>query len=242
MNNYIQICQDAIKKIIKEESDNIKEASSYMVNAIENDGLIHAVGGHCQCYPIELFYRAGGLVPINPLLPQFFLQSSKTEFSTTLVSKIEDVGKKVFEEQKVTASDCIIASSVSGRTIPVIDAAIAAKEKGIKVIAIQALDFSNAIESGHHTGKFVSDIADVTIDMKVPYGDAVIPVKNSEEKSSPTSSVLGFSILQALVTETVATLAKKGITPPVWVSSNVNNGDEINAKYIEKYKGRVSCL
>ena len=104
------------------------------------------------------------------------------------------------------------------------------------------MKFSSQTKPKHKDGIFLNDIADVTIDMKIPYGDAILDIEGVEQKCCPSSSVVGFSIIQALVTQTVCTLAEEGIKPPVWVSSNLDCGDQINKEYIESMKGRVSCL
>lgn len=242
MNNYIDICKRIIGKVITHESENIELAASFMVETIKNNGLVHVSGGHCQFYPMEMFYRAGGLVPINPLLPNLFATGPRTQFTSDLVYEREGVGQIIFNDQKVGKQDCIVLVSIAGRTLPTIDIALAAKEKGIKVIVLQSLEFSRKTKSKHSKGHFLSDLADVVIDMHIPYGDAVLKIDTVDDLCCPSSSVVGFSIIQALVTQTVCTLAEQGINPPVWVSSNLDRGDAINKEHIASMKGRVSCL
>lgn len=242
MNNYIDICKDLIGKVIANEGENIELATKFMVNAIKNNGIIHVSGGHCQFYPMEMFYRAGGLVAINPLLPNVFATGPRTQFTSDFIYENEGLGQIIFNDQKVGEHDCIVLVSVAGRTLPTIDIALAAKEKGIKIIAIQSLEFSSKTKPKHSKGIFLSDVADVVIDMHVPYGDAVLNIEGVDDVCCPSSSVVGFSIIQALVTETVCTLAEQGFTPPVWVSSNLDRGDAINKQHIASMKGRVSCL
>ena len=242
MSKYIDICKDILLKIISEEGGNIEKASAFMVDTLKNDGLIHVTGGHCQFYPMEMFYRAGGLVPINPILPHLFATGPRTQFASDIVYENAGVGKVIFEREKTEAKDCLVAVSIAGRTLPTIEIALAAKEKGLKVIVIQSLDFSSQTQPKHPDGIFLSDIADVVINMHVPYGDAVLDIHGVSEKCCPSSSVVGFSIVQALVTQTVCTMAEEGVIPPVWVSSNLDRGDIINKEYITAMKGRVSCL
>lgn len=242
MFEYINTCKEILKKIINEEDGKIEIASRIMAETLKKDGLIHVSGGHCQFYAMEAFYRAGGLVPINPILPHIYATAPRTTFASDLIYEIEGVGTKIFEEQYVSQHDCIVLASIAGRTIPTIDIAIAAKKKGLKVIVLQSLEFSKCTKPKHSSGQFLSDIADVVIDLHIPYGDAVLEIEGVEEKCCPASSVVGFSVLQSLVTQAVCLLGQEGITPKVWVSSNLDKGDAINKEHIESMKGRVSCL
>ncbi len=242
MNNFNELCQSIIHQIMANESRNIEAAASIMADSIKSDGLIHVSGGHCQCYSMEMFYRAGGLVPVNPILPHLFATAPRTAYASDLIYETEGVGEMIFNDQSVSKHDCIVLVSVAGRTIPTIDIAIAAQQRGLKVIALQSLAFSQQTQPKHSSGQFLSDCADVLIDLHVPYGDALFSVEGVDEKICPASSVVGFAVIQSLVTETVCLLAEQNIVPPVWVSSNLDRGDDINRAYIHSMKSRVSCL
>lgn len=242
MIKYIDNCKAIIEKVMANEGTNIENAAKLMSNTVQHDGVIHVSGGHCHIYAMETFYRAGGLVPINPLLPHIYATAPRTQAYSDHIYEVEGVGTTIFEDQHVTVHDCVILASIAGRTIPTVDIALAAKEHGLPVIALQSMEFSKRTKPKHSSGLFLSDIADVTIDLNIPYGDAVIELDGLSEKCCPVSSIIGFSVIQALVTQTVCNLAEAGVTPPVWVSSNLDRGDAINKKHILSMKGRVSCL
>ena len=48
--------------------------------------------------------------------------------------------------------------------------------------------------------------------------------------------------LNCLVIRTVAKLVERGIEPPVWRSGNAPGGDEANARFISRFRGRVRAL
>ena len=127
MNKYIDICKEIIGNVLSSESGNIEKASDIMVKSLKKNGLIHVSGGHCQFYPMEMFYRAGGLVPINPILPHLFATGPRTQFSSALVYENYGVGSDIFNNEIVSDDDCIIVVSVAGRTLPSIEIAKSAK-------------------------------------------------------------------------------------------------------------------
>ena len=48
----------------------------------------------------------------------------------------------------------------------------------------------------------------------------------------PTSTVVGAAAVNAIVVEAVARLSARGITPEVFISSNVEGGDAANARLL----------
>ena len=67
---YFESLLDNFKKVNDTQSENIRKAASLMADAIENDRLINVYGGggHTPLPVGEMFFRAGGLSCINPLM------------------------------------------------------------------------------------------------------------------------------------------------------------------------------
>ena len=55
--------------------------------------------------------------------------------------------------------------------------------------------------------------------------------------NSPVSDGTGIVIAQTLINEVIERMVKAGVEPPVFVSSNLDGGDEKNAHLYEKYYG-----
>ena len=67
---YVEKAFANIKRVVDEQGENIKKAASLMADAIENDKLINVYGGggHTTLVMGEMFFRAGGLSNINPIM------------------------------------------------------------------------------------------------------------------------------------------------------------------------------
>ncbi len=242
LTTYFDEVKRQLDLTLLEELDAMESASKVLANVIANKGLIHVFGsGHCQMFAMEMFYRSGGLVPVNPLLLPHLSITPVAKLST-IFERMEGFSKTYLELENVSPNDAMIIVSVSGRNGSVVDMAIAAKEMGMKVIALTNLDFSNHVDSRHSSGKYLKDFADITIDLKVHYGDACMSLDGLEEKFSATSTVLGMTILEAISARIVELLWEDGIYPPIWTSSNMAEGEEKNLKYFADYKHRVSSL
>lgn len=240
--NYIEQIEEIIKRVKDTQMDAINEASQLVKEAVKNDRLIHIFGcGHSQMYAEEIFYRAGGLVAVNPILePALSLRPEATK--STWFERLDGYAKKILDSEETEKDDVIIIASTSGRNAVPIEMALEAKEKGLKVIALTSSEFTNDVTSRHASGKKLIDIADVVLDNCGVSGDAVVEVEGFATKFGPTSSVIGFMILQSIIAQAISSLLEEGIEPNVWVSSNLDQGDDINKEHIKKYKSRVKCL
>ena len=67
---YIEKAIANIKEVAEKQEQNIKAAAKLMADAIADDKLInvYAGGGHTTLAMGEMFFRAGGLANINPLM------------------------------------------------------------------------------------------------------------------------------------------------------------------------------
>lgn len=238
---YLSIVHDQLRVIEEKEKDNIVKASKILAKTLENDGIIYAFGtGHSQMFAIEMFYRAGGLVPVNPMLEPSVAMYSGMKSSE--FERLPGIGKVIFEKSRMTSNDCLLIVSHSGRNSMPVDLAIAAKEAGVKVITIASSNFMNGVQSRHKSGNFVKDYADVFIDNRCAYGDAVLDIEGMDSKVVGTSSILSITIVECIVATTIDLCLEAGFKPPVWISGNVEGGDAKNMINYMKYRNRIPYL
>ncbi len=69
-SGYLSKIIGLLKKVEEEQTVNIDKAAELMASAIEKDELIHVYGGggHTTLVMGEMFFRAGGLANINPVM------------------------------------------------------------------------------------------------------------------------------------------------------------------------------
>lgn len=240
--SYIEEIEKIINKVKDTQMNSINEASKLIKEVVQNDRLVHVFGcGHSQMYAEEIFYRAGGLVAINAILePALSLRPEATK--STWFERLDGYAKKILDSEETKEGDVIIVASTSGRNSVPIEIALEAKKKGMKVIALTSSEFTNDVTSRHASGKKLIDIADVVLDNCGVSGDASLEVDGFSTRFGPTSSVIGFMILQSIIAQAISSLLEEGVEPEIWVSSNLDKGDEINKNHINKYKNRIKCL
>lgn len=239
---YFKNLQNILERIITEQAENIEEASKAVADTLMNGGRIHAFGtGHSHMLAEEIFYRAGGLVNVNPILETSLMLHESAAKSTEL-ERLEGYGEILFAHHSIKSRDILFLFSNSGRNGVAIDLALIAREKGVKTVVITNMEHTMKGASRHSSGKRLFEAADIVIDNCGCYGDASIEIKEINRNVAPTSTAAGAAILNAVEARAVEIMVENGYTPDVFSSSNVDGGDEINNAYIEKYKKEIKSL
>lgn len=244
---YFDNLMENFKKVNETQSENIKKAAELMTNAIAEDRLInvYAGGGHTTLCMGEMFFRAGGLSCINPIM-----ETGLSVFNQALkyleLERTVNYGSAIMKYYDLQKDDVLIIFHNIGINPATIDAAEEAKKRGVKIIAVSSEAWQTEMPEDHFirhpNKKNLFDYADVCIEDFNPVGDAVVNVPGLDTPIAPVSNIVDFYIAHLLEIETVKQCIDRGITPPVWSSANAPGGDEKNAKYLEKYKPRIKML
>ena len=241
-NAYFDLAIDLIRHVQEEETDNIIAAAKLIVESVRSGGVLHVFGaGHSHLLCEEMYFRAGGLVPLNPILDLNFMMNVPASKGSAL-ERLPGYGRIIFNAFDTQPGEAIIIASQSGKNAAPVDVALAAKERGMNVVALTSMQHSGSVESGHESGKKVYEIADVVLDNKVPVGDAGIVVSEEYPKVAPLSTTVGAAILNALVAEVARQLVDAGQKPPTWVSGNVPGNEDHNQKMAQEYDLRLKSI
>lgn len=218
----------------------ISAAAACVADTVAADGLVHVVGtGHSHMLAEELFYRAGGLAAVNPLLVDSLMLHTAAEASTRL-ERTPGLGRALFPGLGVRRGDTCLVASNSGGNAVCVEIAELARDAGASVVAI--LSRRHAAHAGDGTHARLAQVADVVIDNHGRVGDASTTIAGFPRAVGPTSTVAGAAIVNAVVAEAVERLVARGVTPDVFSSSNVAGGDEVNAALAAAYRTRVRML
>ncbi len=239
---YIETVQGIIEQIKNDGADNIIKTAEAFKDALKNGSNIYLFGtGHSHMLSEELFYRAGGLVKIQPILNEPLMLHESASYSTE-IERQEGLAESLFDEYGIKKDDVIVIISNSGRNGVIVDMALLCKERGVKVIALTNINHTMSGASRHKSGKRLSEIADIVLDNFGCVGDACVEIDGVSGKVCPTSTVTGALILNSAVAECVEMCVAEGFEPEHFASANIDGGDEINNKLLEKYKKEIKHL
>ncbi len=226
---------------LRAQSDAIDAAAEMIADSIAADGLIHVFGsGHSHMMAEEVFHRAGGLWAFNAML-----DINLTAFGSLrpgAVERTEGYAKVITSSFGVRAGEVVIIVSNSGINAVPIELAMEAKAIGARTIAVTSAEAYAGAASRHSSGKKLSDVVDLTVDSRVPNGDAVIALPGLDAKIGASSTALGAALMNAIVVAASAKLLERGVQPPAIVSMNVPGGDERNKELEAKYGPRLRML
>ena len=237
-DTYLKSITDILDKIADTQSDKFTKASKLIANVIKNDGIIYVFGcGHSHLISLDCFYRAGGLANVSAMLDTDLMLHNGAAKSSRM-EKMTGIAEAVFERYCITEKDLLIIVSTSGKNaVPVEMAQVAAKNK-IKSIALVSSEYF----ADKKDTPMLYECADMYIDNCVPHGDAVVDITGAETKMGSLSTFASSFILQTILMEGADIAGNDGKFLPVYMSGNVDGGDDFNKSLIKKYMGRVKHL
>lgn len=241
-DKFFNLAIETIEEVRESQRESILQAAELIATSILDGGMVHVFGaGHSHILAEEMFYRAGGLVPVNAVLdPNFMLHVPPMKGSR--LERLEGYGAIIFQSYQTYPGEVIIVVSQSGKNAAPVEVALKAKEQGLKVVAITSRQHSQAVPPQHSSGKRLYEIADIVIDNRVPIGDAAVVPMEGYPKVAPLSTVVGGAILNAIVAQVAANVAAQGKTPPTWVSANVPGSEKHNRRFMEAYQSRLKSF
>tara|TARA_B100000886_G_C20269474_1_gene426416 strand:+ start:49 stop:777 length:729 start_codon:yes stop_codon:yes gene_type:complete len=221
-----------LKKIFKEENTKILKSAKLISKSYKQGGQLFIFGtGHSNLLAEESFHRAGGYAAACPIRSEEINYSKGTEKGTEL-ERTENVAKRALQKYKLSSKDVLMIVSNSGVNQAPVEAALLAKKKKIKTIALTSYKFSKQAPLSK-LKKRLYEICDIYIDNKIPPGDAVVAINNM--MVGPASTITGSYILNSILVE-VANLLKKEKIFPFYISVNMPGAKENNEKLVKKYK------
>ena len=193
-------------------------------------GDVHLFGtGHSHLLAEEPFYRAGGLVRVRPILFDGLMLHAGASLGTTL-ERLDGLAEALLAHHPIRPGDVLIVISNSGGNAVTSQMARAAQGLGATVIALTSLQHARSDHARHSSHPRLHEIADITIDNHGVTGDAAVEIQGMASPVGPTSTVAGAAVINAIVVEAVALIAERGTPPEVYLSSNVEGGDDVNAR------------
>jgi uncharacterized phosphosugar-binding protein len=232
---YFQMVKEQIEALGNTQMPSVETAAGWFAEAISAGRLVYIFGtGHSHMLAEELFYRAGGLASIVPMLqPQLMLHESAS--ASTQAERDPEIVEKLLQQYPMSRGDVLVVASNSGRNACPVELALAAKGRSVRTIALLNAAHSSKWASRHSSGKRLGDVADLVVDNCGVEGDACVPLPESNLSVGATSSVTGCLIMQMIACRATEMLYAAGTPPDLYQSSNANN-DQRNAVIITEYK------
>jgi Uncharacterized protein containing SIS (Sugar ISomerase) phosphosugar binding domain len=247
MTQYLQRIIEHLEGLHDKNKASIQLAAQMVADQVKRDKIVYAYGpgGHSNLGSQELFFRAGGLMHISAMLDEGTLLSGGA-LRSMAIERTPGYGTIVIDDYGLSQGDLLILINAYGINSAVIDAALEARRRGVKIIGVTSIRHAQATPEDHParhpSKKNLYEIVDVVLDSDIQVGDAVISIEGVDQPVGPMSTFATAYLLNSMVAEAVHLLAQEGVQPPIWSSGNAPGGDEANARFIDRFKGRIKKL
>jgi len=246
--DYISEVNRIISDIQAEEMDKIEEVSQLFAKTIGNDFLVHTYGsGHSRMAVEEVFPRYGsypGFHTIVELSMTFHNQvvGANGQRQAMYIENVEGLAEQILKNFVIKDNDCFLLFSTTGVGSVVVEMALEAKKRGLKVVAVTSVTNGMNTPAKHSSGKKLIDVADIIIDNHVPLGDAAVQIDNLKYRVSPVSTIANTLIVNLFKARTAELLTEAG-HPPLVLTSSHYIGKEASKQVFEDsyndYRRRV---
>lgn len=249
--SFMDGAQKILDAIRATQMENIEQAAQWCAESIAQGGLVHLFGtGHSRIPVEEMFPRHGsfpGFHPIIDLSMTFHTQvvGSNGQRQAMFIEKMEGLGEEILKNFVFRTYDTFVIFSNSGVNNVIMDVALGAKQRGMKVIGVVSMAHCLATPPKHKSGLRLPDVADLTLDNCTPAGDALVNIDGLEYPVGPGSTIGYAALVNALKSSVAAKLTAMG-QPPLVLTSSVLIGGEASADLFERtyddFRDRVKVV
>lgn len=238
---YLRQVERLLEQAAGQAASAIAVAAAMIADTIAEGRVLYVFGpSHAGILAQDLFYRAGGLVPVEPILPAGLMLNERPVTRTSHLERLPGYAEVILRDLPLGAGDVLLIISVSGRNPVAVELCTGAQARGARVIALTSLAYSRNVMPRGVARLF--EVADLVIDLPGRMGDAAIALDGLEQRIGPTSTAVGSAMLHGLMVEVAGQLLQRGLEPPVLISSNLDGADATNARLFAAYRGRLSYL
>ncbi|HJN90678.1 MAG TPA: sugar isomerase domain-containing protein, partial [Verrucomicrobiota bacterium] len=128
---YLQTVKGQIEALGNSQVASVETAAGWFAEAISAGRLVYIFGtGHSHMLAEELFYRAGGLASIVPMLqPQLMLHESAS--ASTQAERDPEIVRELLQQYPMSSGDVLVVASNSGRNACPVELSMAAKGRSV---------------------------------------------------------------------------------------------------------------
>ncbi len=222
ITDYLEQAERVLHAIQSEPG--LEQAADLIAEAYAAGNTIYVFGcTHSAILAEDVFYRAGAPAFWRPLWGPGMSIATTPGLLTSAVEHSEEVGNEIIRCSQMKAGDVLFLASTSGKNGAPVAVADSALKRGAKLILLTSSAYRD--QKGNHSAipnLWTFQDRAVIIDNHVPCGDASIKVGMCP--MGPVSTIAGSFVMHTVSALAIGKIMEKGLTPPVFLSSNAPGG------------------
>ena len=237
LDQYCQAIRELQRRVVEGQRATLTQIAEKMAEATENDRRIFIFGtGHSHLLAEEGFYRAGGLANVVPMLSEHFMLHQLPGLGSRL-ERTAGLAELILERYAPEPGEMLFIFSNSGVNRLPVEMAMHGQERGMFVVGVSSFQYARQAPLSE-LGLRLDQRADLALDNGGLPGDALLELTDFPWRVAPSSTVIGALLWNCLVAETADRLLRSGVTPPIFVSINVQGAAEHNQALLDKWRPR----
>jgi uncharacterized phosphosugar-binding protein len=233
-DTYFSTATALLARAREANAPTLRKLGAVLGQSVASGGVIHTFGsGHSEVIGREIIGRAGGLVCVSGLY------DPTGGFIENLVGYGTKMAERYDRAHGLLAGETIIVISNSGKNASPIEVALYARQKQMNVVALTSVGMAKVTATVHPGGKKLHEVADYVLDNLGFVGDAITPVTDGV-LAGPTSTLIGATLLNLMMLETIEWLKTNNHPLPILRSQNMPDAIAYNRELGKRYKGRLS--
>ena len=239
---WLTHAQPILDRLAATQGDAMETASQWCADAIAADGLVHLFGtGHSRIPVEEMFPRYGSYPGFNPIVElsmTFHTQivGANGQRQAMYIERMPGLAQVILDNFRLGPADVMMVFSAGGTTAVPVEMARAARQSGLRVIAVTSVAQSMSSDPEPNSGSRLLDEADLVIDLCSPHADALVDIGGVETPIGPGSTIAAVTIVNCIKVRTAQLLAERGALPPVITRASVVGAERSRALFDDAYR------
>lgn len=239
-SSYPAAVENLFATLTKQNAKAVEAVARKTRGVVDSGGLIYVFGsGHSSILAEEAFHRAGGLIPVHPILHEFLSPHASPKVSGKL-ERVEGIAPILFARSGAKSGDAMWIVSNSGINAAAIEMAMECRRAGVAAIALTNVAHSRSAPSRHSSGKRLLDLCDLVLDNHCPPGDALLEI--SGVRVAAGSTLANCFLFNWVLAAACELWAADGKSLPIYRSANLPGGDAHNEAIEAPYRPRIPLL
>jgi len=240
MTAWNDLVRQSLDRALTTQRPSLEAAAEALAGALAAGRSFFAFGcNHSRLLVDELFYRAGSLVPVNPIDVPGLRLDTPSPLTGSDLEKLPGLARRVLDHTPLGQGDVLLVVSTSGRNTVPVEMAEEGKARGAWIVALTSLAYAVSQPSLAPSGRRLHEVADVVLDHGAPPGDAALAVPGVGPAMGPLSTILGAALLHGWMARTAELLAERGVEPPVFQSANQPGGGDWNRALLARWEAQI---